>query len=761
MQLLSNLGPCPEVSDGNPWDFTPPFQLDPELVADKTKRSKWAADSRTKWCMFNGFVGTDPSRRVQKDNPPAQMTAIVCDYDVVHTAAEIESLLQAKRFGVLPTAIELSLSGRTHVIYQLDRPINITNTKLARALLTVLRDKMGFGDHISGLDASFTDPGKYLTVSGLWAYVEPANRFPAARVEGLLVQVLQKMAEQKSKDLDPDGEQIALNLVELTAELDRRHALPPDDPQYLHNWVTRGPEKPIKLGERMVRFWDPVADDPNCVTIFEWGCYALWTRGGGPARMTWSDLLGREWVEAWKADRIGRAVNGIYYNETDSKYVMTNSREAWCSLNREQLADVLVYERMLSPRPDDEGRSEVGKARYYITTNRSVLAIGPLVYRPEGYYVDPTTHLPFLNTSKVKVLDPVDGPQTFGPTGNFPWLSKLLTLLFQSQGPTDHQLDYVLSNLAYAYRNAYNFTPQPGQVCFMAGPAGKGKTFFTNVILHHLFGGSERADRFVTGRQRFNGQLFRVGLWVIDDSEGVDYDDHRLKTRYTETIKAVAANGTMESEEKFKGSITVAWAGRLWIALNDGIKSLNRLPTTDVDGLLDKASFFKIGGVLGDPATLFSNDRDFNVRRVRQELPFFARYLLDYAIPATVLIDTRYGIKSYQAPDLLEQARYSSETAATAELLDIFIDKYFATVPDRTEWAGPAADLLIQLHKYDFGCLLKDMTHTRLGKALAGLMAAGHPQLSKHDTRTMRGWKLTKPKAPAAPAKLTTAELPL
>lgn len=619
---------------------------------------------------------------------------------------------------------------------------------MAKGFLAYLRRKLGLDMMLAGLEAkAFDDPGKYITCSGLWAYVD-SSRLPDSMMQGLLRDYL---TTAKAKTLEFEEEGPGLDFREITAELNRRAALDPTDPQYLPNWKPR--DEPLKDREVLHRFWCPTADDPHGAMVFASGCYCV---TGEQRFVPWSEILGIDWVTRWTADRVGRAVDGIWFNESEGKFIYKNARGAWCHYDRTALTDVLCYGRNLDPKADVDGRSEVGKARYFITEHRSILGVGPLIYRPEGYYVDAYGN-PWLNESRVKVLEPALEPQCWGPSGNFPWLSAFLELLIQPQGKGDHQFEHFISYWHHAYKRAYALEPTRGQVCFLAGPAGYGKTLFSNEILRRLFGGYQRADNFVTGRQRFNSQLFRVGLWVVDDSAGVNYDDEKLKTRYTEMIKAIAANPSFECEEKFRSGVTVEWAGRLVVTLNSGIDALRRLPTTDVSGLADKINLYVVGGDKGTTEHLFAAGEQAIAATIAAELPAFARWLLDWKIPSTVAVDNRFGVKAYQAPFLSEQAKHSSESAAAAELLDTFRDAYFKASPDKREWVGTATDLMQALHRHDLAHLVRQMDVTKLSHSLRGLKAMGYP-IEKFDTRKSRGWRL-KPMEPDAPSIPTTPEL--
>lgn len=756
MLLLSNLSPAPVATEGFPWEWKYPSQVPEVYIKNKAERAKWASDPLTSHCMYGKCRGVNPAARVANHNPPAAIEALACDYDDRHSAEDLIALAGSEKFRVLPpTAISISLSGRTHVIWLLEAPFPISGMKHTGEFLSFLQKELRLSKKLDNLEG-FSDPGKYLTASGNWVFVCKENRIPSVTIQGLYYKFLEKA---KHFDVDSEvAEESQVDLRDVEQECERRSNLDPSDPLYMPNWKFRETlGKPLAAKQVMRRFWVPGADDPKGAMIFPWG---VWSLIPTPHAVPWSEILGKDWTAKWQSDKLGRATDGIWFNETERKYFRLNARGAWVHMLREDLRDCLIYKKGLSPVTDDFGKSEVGQAAFHIQETRSVLGVGALIYRPEGYYQDQQGN-PFLNTCQTKLLEPASGAQVFGPSGNFPWLSRFFKAFIRDQGPDDHQFDHFMSNLHYAYSCAYNQAPQAGQVNFLAGGVGYGKTMMSTLILGDLFGGAERAERFITGRQKFNGHLFRKGLWVVDDSSGIDHSD-RWRQTYTETIKSLAANGTFEAEEKFRGSLTVEWLGRCWITLNCDVASLHRLPSADVGGVADKINLYVVGDgekpADVDPLMkgIFPADRTEFQRMVRNELPYFAKWLLDYEIPTYIPLHSRFGIRSYSAPWLKEQSKLSSDSAVFAELMDKFRDDYFKSHPDKTYWEGTTTDLLLQLHAGVYAPALRGIDSAKqLGGQLRGLCGLGY-DIHKHDTRSSRGWRLSRKKEPSVP---TTAEL--
>jgi hypothetical protein len=106
------------------------------------------------------------------------------------------------------------------------------------------------------------------------------------------------------------------------------------------------------------------------------------------------------------------------------------------------------------------------------------------------------------------------------------------------------------------------------------------------------------------------------------------------------------------------------------------------------------------------------------------ELPHLAAWLRDWEIPEHVVGDSRYVVKSYHHPLLLEESRASSANYSFFEYLDVFLRQYKADHPDKTEWRGPAIDLLLAFQndaKLSSSVKMFISNSRHLGKMLASL----------------------------------------
>jgi hypothetical protein len=316
----------------------------------------------------------------------------------------------------------------------------------------------------------------------------------------------------------------------------------------------------------------------------------------------------------------------------------------------------------------------------------------------------------YLNTSRSRIVEPAAGPLKWGE--GFPWLADFLDSLFDP----DEQLDFFISWLAYAYRNAHAGKPRNGQAIFLAGDVNQGKTLLSNVLLGGLFGGNMDASEFLLGESRFNKELFEVGMWTVDDT--VPSSDPKKQQLYSAMLKKIPANYAFQYHPKFRDQIMLPWAGRVVITCNADPESIRILPDIEMS-ILDKICLFAIRTARRD----FTDAAD----RIRAELPAFARWLLDYQIPEHCRGDVRFGVKCYHHAALIETARQSGRTAGFIELLERFLRSRFAH-PYRGDWTGTATDMLAEMMAHDATRhVAAKYTPDQIGRRLGQLKSQGYP----------------------------------
>ena len=311
------------------------------------------------------------------------------------------------------------------------------------------------------------------------------------------------------------------------------------------------------------------------------------------------------------------------------------------------------------------------------------------------------------------LTEPQSSPANWGD--DFPWISDYLDQLFD-----DEQRPIFLSWLAHFYQSARAGKLRNGHGLFVAGPPGSGKTFLSNVLISKLMGGHQEVSAFVLGTTQFI-TAHEKPVWTVDDA--VASTDNRAHTLYSQLVKKIIANFSLPYHPKGINAVDQEWLGRLIVTLNDDPESIQMLPSIE-HSVLDKVIFLKAADT--------SIDFTDAAQLVAKELPAFAAFIRDWVIPEDHRGDWRFGVKSWQHPDLLNIAKQASSTAGLAELLDLWRREWFRQ-DDVDEWNGTALELMKDLGEVESikSLVHKTVTHRNsLGKNLSKLIREGTPWIS-------------------------------
>jgi hypothetical protein len=94
------------------------------------------------------------------------------------------------------------------------------------------------------------------------------------------------------------------------------------------------------------------------------------------------------------------------------------------------------------------------------------------------------------------------------------------------------------------------------------------------------------------------------------------------------------------------------------------------------EGMKEKVCFYRVADKSDRPVLVFPS-QDEITKTLVNELPYFARFLMDFVIPEEFLAEARFGIRAYHDATLQEAARQSTRTATFFELLVTSLDTFF------------------------------------------------------------------------------------
>lgn len=635
----------------------------PGRVTTRDELTEWQQEPRTRHYHLSLYEGDAGTSRVTEQNPPRLMHGMVGDYDAEVEPEDMEGLdrrLRARRDlqDPCPTWACRTWSGGARLFWHFERPVMWYGAEVHRAFLRRLQAGLAADGLLPGLDAdAWAKPNKYFELGTGWRRLLEDSRddellLPSAWLEGLLAQ-----ASADARWQGDGGVVVPMDVV--AAEVERR---------FPGRW--RGP---FEVGRRGVRFWDQAADNESAAVVRETGMQCF--TGGAPF-VSWADVFGRAFVDRYHADRVGRAVEGISYDQR--KYWRKNQQGVWVGMGKD---DCQLYLTQVGNLERAEG--EVASALQVIHDTRVVRAAVPLLYQPEG--VVRVRGDAVLNVSCVRPMAPLPEGEVRDWGDGFPWLAGYLGDLFEQTEDGEDQLSYFLAWLRWFYANALAGEPQPGQVLFVCGPVEQGKSFLSTCVVSGLMGGHADASRYMAGvAGDFNREVAAMPVACVDDTSMLSSEAQRQ--HFSSMIKRMAANPTLPFMPKYMDAYDVPWAGRVVVTHNDDAESMRVMPDVD-QSLMDKVMMLKTG----------RRDRPFGrrqelARTVEAELPALARWLLQTTFPG-IDAPTRFGVHCYHHPEMLADAQSQAGSARVKELLRAFRRAYFLGQPEREAWEGTAFEL--------------------------------------------------------------------
>jgi len=235
-----------------------------------------------------------------------------------------------------------------------------------------------------------------------------------------------------------------------------------------------------------------------------------------------------------------------------------------------------------------------------------------------------------------------------------------------------------------------------GQALILVGPTNKGKSLLSNRVISGLVGGFSDASDYLSGHTKFNKDLGRVAAWVIDDTTSASsFQDQR---KATELIKRAVANPRIEYMAKYADSISIPWAGRVIMSLNMDANSLSVIPALDSSNR-DKLMALKVR----DNATSNFPPNKMLEATIKNELPYFGKWLVDWIVPQEIESYGRFGIVSFIDISVSAAAYDNSSRSAVAELVEFFAKKCRALNDTHKTWEGTLTEFQVTLHDFNNG----------------------------------------------------------
>jgi hypothetical protein len=675
--------------------------------ASKDLYVKWCHDQSTRHVFYTLTEPEHVGIRPSSQNLIKFLHGIVADYDGDATA--INASLPLLKFGPgkAPTWVTTTFSNKARLIWLFERPVPTFSPEVFTRFLTILMKDFKLKALLPGLDEGALISNPYTPYELGTDWRQP---YGDTRIPNDVVMLALYDASNKAK-WKVTGTEIPMEAV--AAEVAKR-------------WPNRFAGT-IEEGARGVRFWDAKADNNTGCTIRKEGVQA-WT--GEAKFIPWAELLGDEFVKAYRTNRIGGAIDGTFFD--GQIYWQKDETSCWRGMNTESIKRHLNVLHGLSAEAKKGQASEVSLALTTVERLQQVDGAFPCIFIKEEVVRDGDQK--YLNISRAKVMAPTTADRVWGD--GFPWISKYLEGLFD-----DKQRAVFLSWFSHFYQNALAGKPKRGQALFIAGEQSAGKTLLSQRIIGAVMGGHGEATQYLLGETSFNESIFFKPIWAVDDATAST--DPRMHAKYSQIIKKTVANPYQEFHCKFKKAVTHRFNGRVIVTLNDDPVSISMLP--QIDGtLLDKIVVLRAAA----PGVSFDGVEGI----LNAELPYFVDFLSAYVIPEWMKRNAeetiRFGHDAWHHPDLLAVARDSGSAANLNEVLDIWRVHYFRA-ESADSWTGSATELFIDMSKNDeLKNTLRSTVFSRnvLGRDLQTLVRQGADWITYDRKMDKRVYTILRPK---------------
>lgn len=652
-----------------------PAEWPPELEGSLSFPTKedfrvWSVQATTDHIFYSLTEGVSTKIRVNvHDNPAHILHGFVADYDGSGIVlADLITRCRSLPERIRPTWVTETYSHKARVIWEFLEPVQLTgDRKQDDKFLRLLGKELRLEKLAPGLDDASYDTKMYWEFGRAWTLI--GGKICRDVTFANWLSVIDKM---KFEGSDHGDSTIPIEVV--ASELEKRY------PSFRSRWVGE-----FAPGARGPLFWiDDGIDRTGCV-VTDIGVRAFSTRAA-KGLMTWSDLLGSEFVKEFQQKRLSSAAGETYYETGSSTYCIRVAEE-WRRYSKEDLLMRLKVAGISHRLKQGKTATDAEQVLTLIQETRRVDGQGPFLFNESPVVM--FNGFKMLNTACV---NGVMKPAADGDPAKWPWLSEFFENIFEDVPQNEcHPRDFFFAWLQRFWRSGLNCEPRLGQLGVLAGKPSRGKSFLGVAVLRRIMGGAVDASNYLLEGKGFNRELGASPIWNVDDSKSTaTFNDHK---RFSEMLKKHAASPELVFHPKYMDAVTLPWFGRIFITCNDDSDSLSILPTLD-GSILDKLHLFRCHATWkADFGTLKENDE-----MLTRELPHFLAWL-DAWTPPDGVVDAknpRYGVVSYHHPALVESARDSSPDHRFVEILEAWreslLDMHVKGKP--TIWLGSCTDLI-------------------------------------------------------------------
>jgi hypothetical protein len=625
----------------------------------KAAYREWCGKKNTDHCFFSMCAGLNAGARIEGENKVVKVYGVAADYDAPVDWANIDNVIAAKCVGCMPTWRAKTYSGYIRVVFEFEEVCSVPHF-IYKAFMSELKKLIKFHAIQAGYDSKSEEPSQYFELGTDW--VNLGGKVPTATVQTALLKAAQNNP--------PESKETSIPIEEVAAEVEKR---------FPNRWIGD-----FEVGSRGPLFWIDDGIDREGCQVFEDGMIVYSDRD--QPWKTWKDIFGKSFVKDYEQKKMGGLLDEYWFNGRQFFKLLHGAAQV---IPRDQLV-LELRQRGFKPRAKKgDNLSEVESAILVISNQNRINEIAPVVFRRDQRVVS-FNGLRILNSSNIEPIHPAES----GDVSEWPWLYKFFDQFFVDSTPIRTK-NYFFAWMKRFHNGVINNKEDQGQACIFVGPAKMGKTLMSNKIIAAAVGGYADASDYLSGGTKFNKDLGRAACWVIDDTvSAASFQDQR---RATELIKRGVANPRIEFMAKYADAVTLPWAGRIIVSLNDDANSMSVIPTLDSSNK-DKLMAFKI-----NPKPFKFPPKEQLEAIIAQELPHFLKWLADWNPPAEVLDDDRFGVKSFIDESIAYAAYDNSSRSQVAELVDFFAKACRENNDKMTEWRGTITEFQVAIHTYNNG----------------------------------------------------------
>lgn len=663
---IENLASVKASGVPEPWVHCGTFVVPPEIAADELQYNKWKTSLTTKHMFVSAFEGMSSCARVSFDegNPPYKMHGLIVDFDAPCTVEKLKDLMKDPQSEFRPAYGVITRSGYARLVWHFEQPVLIAGKKQLSEFNRRLLRQFSLKSWLAGFDAgALGNPSTYFELGKSWTPLWDKDVVPKKFLDLWLYEA------SKNIRISDEPAKYAIPMEALADEVAK---------VFPGRWVGTFEE-----GARGVRFWDPTASDPTGAVVMKEGMMAF---SGEQAFMPWRKLFGESFVQKYEADRISSIADKVVYD--GSAFWMQSPDGKWKSMSKDTFSMNLRVMGFDPTRGKSETACEIDKVEVHIMTNSSVHRALPFVHFPPG--IIQYNNEKYLNIATAKCMPPVaDAVVTLDTIGQYaPFTHKLMRSLFIDKSLEDpyEQYYFFLAWLQRAYVTGLKQEPVQGQGIVLGGNAGVGKSLLAFQVLAPLLGGHADASGYLSGETDWTSELLHKPLLIMDDQKPIQ--SYETMRGFVAGLKKIIANAHIMYNEKFEKTGLVPYFGRIVVAINLDGESIKMLPDMDASSR-EKIMLFKCG----HDGLKFPERGEIH-STLRQELPYFAKFLMTVSLPDMVYSsEKRFGVRAYWHPDLYDELLETGSVGDLHEVLYSFIKLYSQNHPNASAWVGTGSAL--------------------------------------------------------------------